>query len=285
MMVPYTGNYSPIRQYMKAKPTQYGIKIWCLANSVSKYVQHMEVYCGASTSEDDNHATGFKIVNQLMRGHEGKGHIVTCDNFFTSPKLFWCLLQKGIYATGRCRSNRVGWPNALTINPRTRSRGQLWFRMHASGRMAAICWFDNKPVTLLSTAFSPLDANGQVYISRWHNGEFVSVPCSPILIHYQETMRGVDVQDQLRGYYSVQQKDHKWWHRILFHILDTSFVNAYIIYKSHMAHFGKKCLNHVKFNLVVANALMAGYTVREVPRTTIVDEVVPRPTKLHYTEK
>src|SRR5579875_3737439 len=98
MMMSYTGKYSPIRQYMKAKPTQYGIKIWCLANSNSKYVQRMEVYCGASTSEDDNHATGFKIVNQLMCGHEGKGHIVTCDNFFTSPKLFWCLLQKGIYA-------------------------------------------------------------------------------------------------------------------------------------------------------------------------------------------
>jgi hypothetical protein len=30
-MVKYTKKYSHIRQYMKAKPYQYGMKIWCLA--------------------------------------------------------------------------------------------------------------------------------------------------------------------------------------------------------------------------------------------------------------
>ena len=44
MMVKYIRKYSPIRQYMKAKPTQYGIKIWCLANAKSKYVQKMNIY-------------------------------------------------------------------------------------------------------------------------------------------------------------------------------------------------------------------------------------------------
>jgi hypothetical protein len=39
MMIKYTGKYSPIRQYMKAKPCQYGIKIFCLANCDSKYVE------------------------------------------------------------------------------------------------------------------------------------------------------------------------------------------------------------------------------------------------------
>jgi len=61
MMVKYTKKYSHIRQYMKAKPYQYGVKIWCFANVKYKFVQKMEVYYGAS-HEDVKHATWYKII-------------------------------------------------------------------------------------------------------------------------------------------------------------------------------------------------------------------------------
>lgn len=33
-----------------------------------------------------------------MKGLERKGHIVTCNNFFTNPTLFWELLKDDIHA-------------------------------------------------------------------------------------------------------------------------------------------------------------------------------------------
>jgi len=81
MIVKCCGRYLPIHQYMKAKPCWYGVKIWCLANAKSKFVQHMLVYCEAH-DEDKEHAIGYKIVVILMDEHRNKNHIVTCDIYF-----------------------------------------------------------------------------------------------------------------------------------------------------------------------------------------------------------
>ena len=62
MMIKYHGKYSPIRKYMKAKPTQYGIKFWCCANSVSKYVQKISIYCGASENQEKSGNIGEKSL-------------------------------------------------------------------------------------------------------------------------------------------------------------------------------------------------------------------------------
>ena len=56
------------------------------------------------------------------------------------------------------------------------------------------------------------------------------VPTSPVLLEYTRYMRGVDVTDQLRASYSSQTQSHKWWHRIFWFLMDTSIVNAYILY-------------------------------------------------------
>ena len=44
MMIRYKGLYCPIRQYMPKKPEKWGVKLWVLADSVSKYVYDFEVY-------------------------------------------------------------------------------------------------------------------------------------------------------------------------------------------------------------------------------------------------
>ena len=46
MMIRYKGIYSPIRQYMPKKPQNWGLKVWCLAYSISKYIWNFEFYCG-----------------------------------------------------------------------------------------------------------------------------------------------------------------------------------------------------------------------------------------------
>jgi hypothetical protein len=65
---------------MKIRPCRYGVKIWCLANAKSKFVQKMEIYYGVG-HEDVKHVNGYKIVIGLVDGYKNNNHLVTCDNF------------------------------------------------------------------------------------------------------------------------------------------------------------------------------------------------------------
>ena len=53
-MIRYKGMYCPILQYMPNKLQKWGLKVWCLACSTSKYVWNFEVYCGKENVEVEN---------------------------------------------------------------------------------------------------------------------------------------------------------------------------------------------------------------------------------------
>jgi len=98
------------------------MKICCLTNAKSKFVQKMEMYCGVG-HEDVEHATRYKIVYGLMDRYKYKNYIMTCDNFFFNPTLFWFLLKVGVHATRTCRTNYKGSLGVLTIHPKKGSKG------------------------------------------------------------------------------------------------------------------------------------------------------------------
>jgi hypothetical protein len=120
MMIRYKGSYCPSRQYMPNKPEKWGIKVWCLADSITKFVSNFQIYVEKSQDVDEeaqrarrDSTLAHGVVIDLLDGHENKGHVVTMDNYFTSVGLFKDLLSKGIYATGTVHSNRVGIPSVL----------------------------------------------------------------------------------------------------------------------------------------------------------------------------
>lgn len=72
------------------------------------------------------------------------------------------------------------------------------------------------------------------------------------------------MQDQLCSYYSMQHRDHKWWHKILWHILDQSFLNTFTCYRAAMVLCGIKLMSHLTFNLSVAYALIEVSRAKQV---------------------
>ena len=68
---------------------------------------------------------------RLLERLEDKSHIVTCDNYFTSPKLFWDLVLKGSGTTCTNKTNRKGWPQALTLAKEGLEKGDIHWRIHA----------------------------------------------------------------------------------------------------------------------------------------------------------
>jgi hypothetical protein len=276
MMIRYKGTYCPLRQYMPQKPQKWGIKVWCLACSVTKFVWNFAIYCGKeeAISTVEPIARGepklaHKVVVELSRDIEEKGHVIAMDNFFTSVGLFKELAKKAIYATGTLRSNRIGIPSALK-NTKAFSRvpqGTLDWRMHESRSMSSVLWKDKKPVLLLSTSAIPIGFPCMpVDTVPQRNGAVCeAIPTSPMHVEYTTHMRGVDVADQLWASYSTQNRSHKWWHRIFFFLLDMTVVNMFIMYVAACKTsfvYPRKPMTHLQFRTQLCEALLKNWEGR-----------------------
>jgi len=69
-------------------------------------------------------------------------------------------------------------------------------------------------------------------------------------------MKGVDIGNQLISYYELKHKTYKWWKRILFHLIDISIVNSFIIYKKVI---GDKSISQKNFRLEIIRAIAYKY--------------------------
>jgi hypothetical protein len=266
IMVPYKGHYCNIRQYMKGKPVRFGIKIWALASSSSRYVSNVMVYLGAGNVREEDDLVGADAVLQAVRGLEGRGHTIITDNFFSSVKLFRSLLERGFYATGTVKKVSKGFPRSLAGFPKQHlpARGIVAVKMHRSQKIVAVVWIDSKPVWLLSTATNPTSPG--IVAQRWIRRDRVDFPTSPILLQYQANMRGVDVVDQYRHYYTAMLNSHKWWHKCLTFVMDSSLLNCFIIYREDATELGLGVWTRQLFHLTLAKALVAPLVRVNVPR-------------------
>jgi hypothetical protein len=120
MMIRYKGTYCPLRQYMPQKPQKWGIKIWCMACLVTKFVWNFAVYYGKTEETEEvprvtrgEARLARKVVLDLVADVQDKDHAISMDNFFTFVGLFKELASIQIYATGTVRTNRIGLPSAL----------------------------------------------------------------------------------------------------------------------------------------------------------------------------
>ena len=99
-MIAFRGRLS-FRQYMPAKPTKYGIKIWMAADSSNGYVLNFDVYLGKGDGCRRIYGLGYDLVTKLIRPFMNRNHHVFFDNFFTSTKLLEHLEANDTYT---CRT-------------------------------------------------------------------------------------------------------------------------------------------------------------------------------------
>ena len=88
-MIPFKGRLG-FKQYMKVKPTKWGIKVWVLADVVNGYIPKLQVYTGKNSDleEAENEGLASRVVIELLEGYGCVHPKVFCDNFYTSPALF-----------------------------------------------------------------------------------------------------------------------------------------------------------------------------------------------------
>ena len=91
---------SGIRQYIKDKPTKWGIKLWVLADSSNGCTIDFDIYIGREAGRVVSaHGLGFDVVMKLMQPCLNQGYHLFVDNFYTSVHLFKTLFTQGVPPT------------------------------------------------------------------------------------------------------------------------------------------------------------------------------------------
>ena len=71
-MIPYTGRLL-FKQYMKDKPTKWGIKAFVLSDARNGYVYRVQIYTGKNTVVQDCTGLSSRVVLDLLEGFENAG--------------------------------------------------------------------------------------------------------------------------------------------------------------------------------------------------------------------
>ena len=230
-MVRNKGRYS-FRQYIRDKPTKWGMKLWVVADPETGYTYNFDVYLGRNSGKQAEGGLAYNVVMKLVRRLAGKGYRIFFDNFYTTVKLLKDLFLMGIGACGTILSNRRGFPyelkNVKQFEKNSRRGDYRWCR---DKEVLTVQWRDNKTISVMSTFH---DSNDTVNVTRRTkvNSKFQRIEVKqPMAIKdYNKYMGGVDRSDQLINKYHSLRKTNKWWKTLFLHMIDIARVNSYILF-------------------------------------------------------
>jgi hypothetical protein len=262
-IVPFKGR-SCLRQYIPKKPHKWGYKIWVLCGATG-YAYDFECYTGRSDnilleSEEECGASGNVVVRLSRSLPVNVGHKLYFDNYFTNPDLQIYLAKRGILSVGTVRSNRIPQCSLKTENEMKKlGRGAVDEKVACIEGIdiTSVRWYDNKAVTLLST-YAGTEPISEV--TRWNSKQLVheKVACPNIITVYNKHMGGVDLMDSLIGLYRIKLRSKKWYHRLFFHVIDMTLINAWLLYRRTVAadnNVASKLLSLHEFKSSVADVL------------------------------
>ena len=217
-MIKYKGRQS-FRQYMPAKSTKYGVKLFSCCDAVTGYCLRLVVYCGRESRFVDGEGFVFNIVNHLLSRYLLSNYICYTDNFYTSIKLALHLSRYKTHLVGTVRVNSKGLPK-MQFQPLAKGAN---IKLANSDGIVVCRWWDKCQVYSLSTI---TDGNDNVITTR--RGVELTKP--DMVSDYNSFMGGVDKSDQLCSYFRLGRSSKKWWKTCFFGLLNIVVVNSYVCY-------------------------------------------------------
>ena len=257
-MIAFKGRLS-FRQYMPAKPTKYGIKVWMAADSQNGYVNNFSVYLGKEANVPRVNGLGYDVVMKMATPFLKKHRHIFFDNFFTSTKLMEDLLAQDTYACGTVRSNRKDLP------PCAKNKLRQGEKVSAQrGKIVFTKWHDKRDISFLSTNVLPSEPSRLV--PRKKNGRNIQIEKPRVADVYTANMGGVDRADQLRSFYFAGYSSRKWYRYIFWFLINLSVCNGYILELIHRTTQGKRKRPLISFRLDLAKQLINDFSQRKRKR-------------------
>ncbi|XP_045453941.1 piggyBac transposable element-derived protein 3-like [Melitaea cinxia] len=233
-----TKSRSSMRQYNPKKPHKWGYKNFVLSGS-SGFSYDFEIYTGAQGCvESDSNlpkiSTSSDVVVRLSRTiPEGANYKLFFDNWYTSLPLLIYLNKKAILPLGTIKANRIpGYKVPAEKDLKKLGRGATIEKLTTVDNtdISIVSWYDNRVVNLASTYVGSTPASE---VRRFNQKEkaYQNLPCPKAVMTYNRHMGSVDLLDALLGYYRIQIRSKKFYHRIFFHMIDMVTVNAWLLYR------------------------------------------------------
>ena len=169
------------------------------------------------------------------------------------------LKSLGFHVTATIRADRVkGCPLPTEKDLKKKGRGAHVFKTDANSGITITKWLDNKCIQMVSTHSNPDPAK---FVKRWSKTEkkYVEINCPTVVQDYNKNMGGVDLSDMLISLYRTPIRIKQWYLKMLFHCVDISKVNAWLLYRRHCKQLEipkSRQFSLLKFSVSIASALM-----------------------------
>ncbi|KAA8585675.1 hypothetical protein FQN60_004369, partial [Etheostoma spectabile] len=197
-----TKAHTGMTQYMKAKPTKWGFKLFVLADSSIGYTVDFAVYSGKSVFASGVGLAYDSVMSLIDKTHLGSGYNLYVDNFYTSPKLFKDLHSMHFGACGTYRDHRRGCPRT-TKNAMTKKDPRGTIRWIRDGPLIFVKWMDTREVSVCSTIHSAYSGETVQRRLKAEDGSWsaYSIPCPTPVAEYNRNMGGViiEIDEDVKG--------------------------------------------------------------------------------------
>ena len=268
------------RVYNPDKPDKYGLKSYELCDADNGYCCIFELYTGAS-DEPTVYGRTYNVVMGLVGRYTGDGRTLYCDNYYSSPRLFYDLhlLIMNTGATGMAR-NHWGIPEKVKRSVLKNKGDKILMK---NGPLMVLRIKDRKQVTMLSTAHSAeMVETGRI---NRHTKEAIEKP--QCIIAYNRFMGAVDRSDQMLRYSAFCRRTQKWWKKVFFHLYGLAMLNAYILYKVWSKQEDKQVVAQRVFRREVVKQMIAtcDHVGGSVRRGRPAAAALGRLTERHFLEK
>lgn len=206
------------RVYSPDKPIKYGLKAYMFCDAENAFCLKFKLYTGRSIIQPSKNGATYDLEMDLLRNYFETGHILFCDNYYSSPHLFMDLWVLGTGATGTVRPYRKGVPEKLKKISLS-NRGDTASAHY--GPLSCLKYQDAKTVYLLSTT----ESSHNIETGR-HDFHQNLAKIRPSMVHiYDQKMGAVDRYNQMVENNKVPFKTFKWWKKLILHIINLSIVN------------------------------------------------------------
>ena len=187
---------------------------------------------------------GYDLVMKLCKDISGKNYVY-CDNLFTSVQLLKDLLACKTYCNMTIWVNKKYLPEGIH-KPGRMIHGAYKSCHNASSNLVATVWQDSRIVRLVNTNLNPTN----VVHTDWRFGHNVIQVNLPQKIQlYNRCTNAVGHHDQMCIKYNVGYFSVKAWKYIFWYFVNTSIVNAYILYCKASTRQTKRSLLLSTFHL------------------------------------
>jgi hypothetical protein len=223
------------RRYRRADTTtRSGIKLWVLGDTSNGFIVDFNIYIGKSAyGEVSENGLGYDLVMKLATPYLNQGYHLYLQKCFTSFKLVSDLFSNGTPSTGVVSVGKVGFPTSLSDVKewaRTVEFGDMrWERL---SNILTLQWLDHQPISILTT----IDSANEVAllhrkVKRDNKLEKIDVNVPKVIQKYNQCINKVHRYDHTVMSNNLLQKCYKWWKTLLFHLIDMSVINSFILFQ------------------------------------------------------